>query len=72
MLNARETEIILDNFFRDCFNFWAGQGCDERKSFENALADVRNLKHDPYEPCGKELDAKTKEEFILYKEMDLG
>lgn len=73
MLNSKETYVVLEKFFNDCLRFWRGHhGFDERKAFEFALDDVKGLRHDPFVPCGKELDVETKEKFIKYREMDLG
>ena len=73
MLNANETQAVLERFFNDCFSFWLRHhGFDERKAFEFAVDDVKDLKCDPFVPCGKELDVEAKEKFIKYREMDLG
>lgn len=72
MLNERETQIILEAFFKECFNRWKGVGYDERKAFEFALSDVEFLDRDPFSPYGNELDQETKEKFIKYRKQDLG
>lgn len=72
MVDAKETERILDKFFKECFNFWKLQGNTSRQSFENALKDIRDIKRDPYVPTGDLLDEEAKQKFIRYREMDLG
>ena len=72
MLNAHDTQLALEHFFRDCQNFWRRTIDDEREIFEKALDDTRRITTDPFSPCGKKLDVTTKEKFIKYREMDLG
>ena len=72
MLNEKETELIMENFFRDCLNFWRRSTNDEREAFENALDDTRRIMTNPFSPCGDRLDEETKDAFIRYREMDLG
>ena len=72
MLTAQETEKVLDKFFRECWRFWKLRENTDRQSFENALKDTRNLKHNPYVPTGDLLDEEAKQKFIRYREMDLG
>lgn len=72
MLNAHETQLAMEHFFRDCLNFWRRNTHDEREAFEKALNDTRRITTDPFSPCGKKLDVCTKEKFIKYREMDLG
>ena len=72
MLNSQETQLVMENFFRDCLNFWKRSTNDEREAFEKALNDTRRIITDPFSPCGDKLDVETKEKFIKYREMDLG
>ena len=72
MLNAHETELAMEHFFKDCLNFWRRSTNDERVAFEKALNDTRGITTDPFAPCGKKLDVETKMKFIKYREMDLG
>ena len=72
MLNERETQIILEQFFEDCKRHWKCAGYDERKAFEFAISDVEFIERDPFSPFGNELDQETKEKFIKYKKQDLG
>lgn len=72
MLNEHDTQLAIENFFRDCLNFWRRNTNDEREAFERALNDTRRITTDPFSPCGKKLDVETKEKFIKYREMDLG
>ncbi len=72
MLNAHETQLVIERFFKDCLNFWRRNTNDERVAFEKALSDTKRITTDPFSPCGKKLDIKTKNAFIHYREMDLG
>lgn len=72
MLNAHETQLALEHFFKDCYKFWFRTTNDDRIAFEKALNDTRRITTDPFSPCGKKLDIETKEKFIKYREMDLG
>ncbi len=72
MLNAHETQLVMEHFFNDCLNFWRRNTNDKRAAFEKALNDVRGITTDPFSPCGKKLNVATKENFIKYREMDLG
>ena len=72
MLDAHKTQIALEKFFKDCFNYWKRTGSDERQAFEYALDDVKNAKRDPFTPAGQLLDPIAKANFIRYREMDLG
>ena len=72
MIDAKETEIILNQFFGECVVFWRHNGKTDRESFENALNDIKSINCNPYEPHGDLLDIETKQKFIEYIEMDLG
>ena len=72
MLTPRETQLILERFFVDCYKFWLSRQSDERTAFSNALEDIKQLRSDPFVPCGEELDQKTKAKFIHYRKIDLG
>jgi hypothetical protein len=72
MLNEQETQLVMENFFRDCQSFWRRNTNDEREAFEKALNDMRRITTDPFSPCGDMLDVETKKQFIKYREMDLG
>jgi hypothetical protein len=72
MLNEHETQLAMEHFFKDCLNFWRRNTNDERVAFEKALNDTKRIITDPFSPCGKKLDAETKNKFIKYREMDLG
>ena len=72
MLNAHETQLALEHFFKDCYKFWLRTTNDDRVAFKKALNDTRGVTTDPFSPCGKKLDVATKEKFIKYREMDLG
>lgn len=72
MLNAHDTQLVMEHFFRDCQNFWKRTVNDELEVFERALNDTRRITTDPFSPRGKKLDVETKEKFIRYREMDLG
>ena len=72
MLNQHDTQLVMENFFRDCQNFWCRTINDEREVFEKALRDVKSITTDPNSPCGEKLDEETRKAFIRYREMDLG
>ena len=72
MLNEKDTQLVMENFFRECQNFWRRTINDEREVFAKALNDVSSITTDPFSPCGDKLDVNTKENFIKYREMDLG
>ena len=72
MLNEHETQLVMENFFRDCLNFWRRSTSDEREAFEKALDDTRRIMTDPFSPCGNSLHIETKEKFIRYRMQDLG
>lgn len=72
MLNEKETELVLEETFRNNRRFWERQGYDERDAFIKALNEVAEMATDPSSPCGEKLDVRTKEKFIKYREMDLG
>lgn len=72
MLNEHETQLIMENFFKDCLKFWERSTNDRREAFEKALDDTRRIMTDPFSPCGDKLDVETKNQFIKYREMDLG
>lgn len=72
MLNKQETQLALEQFFKDCENFWKRIGADEREAFESAVEDVKRITTDPFSPRGDKLDPEAKAEFIKYREQDLG
>lgn len=74
MLNAKQTQLILEEHFKACYNYWKMSGyCkDEREAFANAIGDVRNAKCDPFTPCGEEINIETRDMFVKYREQDLG
>ena len=72
MLNQHDTQLAMERFFNDCQNFWRRTIDDEREVFEKALNDTRRITTDPFSPCGDKLDIETKENFIKYREQDLG
>lgn len=71
MLDAKETELVLDKFFKECWRYWKLKGHTERQSFIHALNDIQTLKRNPYDPNGDFLDIATKQKFIEYRRMDL-
>ena len=73
MLNAKQTQVVVEKHFKACYDFWIRSGCkDEREAFENAINDIRNMKHDPFSPHGEEIDIEARDQFIKYREQDLG
>lgn len=72
MLSAKETEIIIEKFFKECYRYWHQKGLGEREAFERAIKDTKRITRDPNVPYGDLLDVEIKEKFIQYREMDLG
>lgn len=72
MLNQHDTQLAMENFFRDCLNYHRRNTNDEREVFEKALNDTRRITTDPFSPCGEKLDEETRVKFIKYREQDLG
>lgn len=71
MLNEKETELIIEGFFKECLEFWNRTVTDTREAFKRAIRDIEELTHDPYEPCGKLIDIPTRDKFVLYRNQDL-
>jgi hypothetical protein len=71
MLSAKETKIILEIFFNECYDFWREEGEDDVTAFRLAIEDVRSIKHHPFEVNGKELDVLVKRQFIVDAEIEL-
>lgn len=72
MLNAHQTQLIMERHFKSCYNFWLRTVHNEREAYINAIEDVRNMKHDPFSPCGEEIDIETRDAFVRYREQDMG
>ncbi len=73
MLNAKQTQLVVEKHFNACYRFWIMSGCkDECEAFANAINDIRNMKYDPFSPCGEEIDIETRDAFVKYREQDLG
>ena len=72
MLNEKQTILALEESMRGGRRSWERQGYDEREAFIKALDEVAEMTTDPMSPYGEKLDAKTKEQFIAYRKMDLG
>ena len=71
MLSKQETQLALEQFFKDCERFWKRIGADEREAFESAIEDVKRITTNPFSPRGDKLDPEAKAEFIKYREQDL-
>lgn len=72
MLDANKTQMILEDFFNDCYKFWKSRGHSERKAYALAVEDTAKIKRNPFAPIGDKLDPETKEKFIAYRYQDLG
>ena len=74
MLNKEQTQLIMEKHFKACYDYWKRSGyCkDEREAFANAVDDIRNMKRDPFSPCGEEIDIETRDAFVRYREQDMG
>lgn len=64
MLTSQITKNLVTSFYYDCYNFWDKQGKDVQEAKKLALVDCKRLKHDPYVPCGEELDLAAKDECL--------
>ena len=71
VLNEKETELIIERFFRECLAFWNRNKTDSMEAFKMAIRDIEELTHDPYDPCGKLIDVPTRDKFIKYRKQDL-
>lgn len=60
MLTDTKTKEFVTSFFYECFNFWTREGKDVAEAKMLAFRDCENLKHDPYAPCGEELNLEAK------------
>ena len=64
MLSSEKTLKILKSFSQECYDFWIREGASELEAAEKTINDIKDLKHDPYEPCGDLIDENIKEEFL--------
>lgn len=71
MLNEKETQLIIEGFFKECLEFWNRTKTDSREAFQMAIKDIEYLTRDPYEPCGKLIDVTTRDKFVKYRKIDL-
>lgn len=71
VLSEKETELIIEGFFRECLAFWNRTVTDTREAFKKAIRDIEELTYNPYEPCGKLIDISTRDRFVLYRKQDL-
>ena len=71
MLNERETQLIIEGFFKECLAFWNRTITDTREAFKKAIRDIEELTRDPYEPCGKLIYISTRDRFVKYRKQDL-
>ena len=71
MLNKKETQKILEEFFIDCLKYWRSVLNDERTAFKRAISDVECITRNPFSPQGELLNEEAKIEFVKYRNMDL-
>lgn len=71
MLNEKETQLIIEDFFKECLLFWIRTIDDGREAFKKAIRDIEELTRDPNEPCGKLVDIPTRDRFVMYRKQDL-
>ena len=64
MLAKQETKNIVTQFYYECYKFWEREGKDVQDAKQRALNDCQALKHDPYCPCGEDLDMDAKKECL--------
>lgn len=71
MLNEKETDQILEEFFYECVAFWNRNINNTREAFKNAIRDIEGLTRDPNEPCGRLLNVAAQKKFIEQRKMYL-
>lgn len=80
MLNANDSQIRLENYYKSCVRFWMVQdGINEREAYKRALEyDLIEIfkanngcLHDPFSPKGEELDKQITLNFLQYRCQDL-
>lgn len=84
MLNANDTQLILEKWYADNVNFWLkdkqSPALDEREAHIRALEwdliplyklNGRNRLHDYNSPKGDELNTQTVLDFFKYRCMDI-
>lgn len=71
MLNERETQLVIEGYFREYLAFWNRTITDAREAFKKAIRDIEELTRDPYEPCEKLIDISTRDKFVKYRKQDL-
>lgn len=80
MVNAKNSQVILEKFFKDCVKYWMKQKENDKiEAYKNTLEhDFITLYkmnngclHDPYVPTGDELDKTTTLKFIQCRCQDL-
>lgn len=64
MVDKIKTKEMVTSFFYECFNFWSREGRPVIDAKKAAFRDCQQLQHDPYCPCGDELDPVAKEEAL--------
>ena len=64
MLDKQKTKEIVTSFYYECYKFWEREGKDVGEAKRLAILDCVSLKHDPYVPCGEELDADAQVECL--------
>lgn len=72
MLNKKQTELILKEAFKDCYDFWKSEGKETSHALAIALDEIREVDVNPFNPNGKKLNLAAKAEFIKQMELDLG
>lgn len=80
MINANDSQIILEKCYANCVNYWKSQSeIDEREAYKRALEhDLIDMfkanggyLHNPFTPKGDELDKQTTIDFLKYRCQDL-
>ena len=64
MLSKTKTLEILESFSKECLRFWLAQGKSNEEAHEGMIRDIKDLKHNPYVPCGEAIDLAVRNEFI--------
>lgn len=82
MINANETQKILERWYADNVKYWLRQKKDpvdereaNRRALEWDLIEIykfnHNCLHNPFTPIGEELDKQMVLDFFKYRCMDL-
>lgn len=69
MMSEIDTILMLDSFFRYCFEFWVKNGKQSEQAFYLALQETSKLEHDPFSPQGDMIQKKVLQKYIEYRKI---